>query len=211
MRCHSSAAGPLPRVRSRWTQIQPVSSRRLSIDTPAIHTRISVGSSGSIRTDGISARDRRSGPAIGRLSAGRRGRRRRGPQRIADRPSAGVNARRRPRRPRPASARSAWNFWTPLTTGSVSISARPTADDHVADVRRAPAQGQQRQRREGADHGPLPDELQERPAHGLGGRLAQQGLNRGHLGPPSRSVRRQSPSGCPAAPRRTRACWRAPA
>ena len=121
----------------------------------------------------------------------------------------GSSGQRRTRRV--PSARSDWNFCTPLTTGSVSISARPTADDHVADVRGAPAQGQQHQCRQDADRGPLPHELQERPAHGLGGRLAQQGLNRGHLGPPSRSARRQSPSGCPAAPPRTRACWRAPA
>ena len=36
MRCHSASAGPLPRVRSRCTQIQPVRSRRLSIDTPIV-------------------------------------------------------------------------------------------------------------------------------------------------------------------------------
>ena len=50
IRCHDSPAGCAPRVRSRWTQSHPVSSRTLSSVTPTSQIAISSGSSGSSRT-----------------------------------------------------------------------------------------------------------------------------------------------------------------
>ena len=212
-----SAATRPPRARavrrSRCTQSQPVSSRRLSIATPASQTRISVGSSGS--SGSTQHARQRSRHAITRC------RRRRRAAGIAAQRSPRVDRRSRTpasrRRQRgglasTASARSDWNFCTPLTTGSVSISASADGRDDVADVGGAAAQ-----RASSASAvstpttAPCQTNCRSAQPDGLGGRLLQQGLNRGHLGPPSRFARRRSPSGCPAAPRRTRAWWRAPA
>jgi hypothetical protein len=128
IRCHWSAAGALPRERRRWTHSHPVSSRRLSRETPAIHTMINVGRSGSIRIDPIT-RPIGAVPASAAFGtdasraaadASRTG------TRLCARPAGGVTGMAAAAAA--ASARSTWNFCAPLTTGSVSISARPMAD-----------------------------------------------------------------------------------
>ena len=115
------------------------------------------------------------------------------------------------RRRRPASAPH-WNCIA-VTTGSVSISDRPIVRDDVADVGGAAAQQPERERGDAADERALPDEVQQRPADSLGRRLAQQGLNRAHLGLPARSrLRRRSALRISAQLfRRMPASWRAPA